>query len=122
MVDSNNDDDNGGSVVVSATCKTFHVAVDNNYKATEFKFFSAKRPHMRTFYIALGKNCKVFRLFEPSYHLKITLLPMKPETSSNNVCGHVDLDKRGASPDCNREHNEHNRQTAQNSIDVQYLG
>ena len=78
MVDSNNDDDNGGSVVVSATCKTFHVAVDNNYKATEFKFFSAKRPHMRTFYIALGKNCKVFRLFEPLYHLKITLLPMKP--------------------------------------------
>ena len=67
MVDSNNDDDNGGSVVVSATCKTFHVAVDNNYKATEFKFFSAKRPHMRTFYIALGKNCEVFRLFEPLY-------------------------------------------------------
>ena len=29
------------------------------------------------------------------------------ETSSNNVCGHVDLDKRGASPDCNREYNEH---------------
>ena len=55
MVDSDNDDD-GGSVAVSATCKTFHVSVDNNYKAKEFKFFSAKRPHMRTFYISLGKN------------------------------------------------------------------
>ena len=82
VADSNNDDDNGGSVVVSATCKTFHVAVDNNYKATEFKFFSAKRPHMRTFYIALGKNCfvyiwKIFYILP--YHLKnITLLSMKP--------------------------------------------
>lgn len=40
-------------ISTTTTTKAFHVAVDNNDKATEFKFFSAKRPHMRTFYISL---------------------------------------------------------------------
>ena len=40
-------------ISTTTTTKAYHVAVDNNDKATEFKFFSAKRPHMRTFYISL---------------------------------------------------------------------
>ena len=34
----------------------FHVAVDDDDKATEFKFLSAKRPHMRMFYVATGEH------------------------------------------------------------------
>lgn len=42
--------------IPSTETEQFHVAVDDDDdKATEFKFLSAKRPHMRTFYVATGE-------------------------------------------------------------------
>ena len=42
--------------IPSTETKQFHVAVDDDDKATEFKFLSAKRPHMRMFYVAIGEH------------------------------------------------------------------
>ena len=49
--------------IPSTETKQFHVAVDDDGKATEFKFCSAKRPHMRMFYVAIGEYIYPYTMY-----------------------------------------------------------